>query len=108
MALLHAAALAPERVRAMVLVGATTHFGPPAKAFMAAMTPGNPNWAPFREHHRDEQFLELQRHFHSFKDDEDDIALTHEHLAPITAQTLIVLGDRDQLFPVPVALRRIP
>ena len=105
MTLLHIASAAPERVRAVVLVGATTHFGRPAKKFMTAMTPGNPNWAPFREYHRsDERFIELQQHFHSFKDDEDDMVFTRETLGTMTAETLVVHGDRDQLFPVDIAM----
>ena len=105
MTLLHMATSAPERVQAMVVVGAATHFGPPAKAFIEAMMPGNPNRAPLRQFHRsDEQFLQMQTHFHSFKDDEDDMVFTRDLLGSITAEALIVHGDHDHLLPVEVAV----
>ena len=34
----------------------------------------------------------------------DDMAFTAETLAPITARTLIVHGDRDPLYPVELAI----
>lgn len=105
MTLLHLAGIDPGRISAMVLIGATTHFGPPARQFMASVRPPHAPLARMRVFHEsDEQFLTLQHDFHACKDDDDDMALGAAELGRITARTLIVHGDRDALFPVPIAV----
>jgi pimeloyl-ACP methyl ester carboxylesterase len=57
-----------------------------------------------REWHRrgDDQIRSLIAQFHSFKDSYDDMNFTPPYLSTITAQTLIVHGDRDAFFPVSI------
>jgi fermentation-respiration switch protein FrsA (DUF1100 family) len=61
--------------------------------------------------HGDEQIKALQQQFHQFKDSYDDMNFTGPYLSTVTARTLIVHGDRDQFFPVSIAVemyRSIP
>lgn len=88
--LLHVATIAPARVERIVLVSATTHFGPEARAIMAARPEPEPRaWAAST----------------------DDMAFTPADLARITARTRVVAGDRDPLYPIEIAVamaRAIP
>ena len=64
-----------------------------------------------RHLHGDDQIRSLFAQMRALKDDHDDMAFTAATLAPITARTLIVHGDRDPLYPVELALemyRAIP
>ena len=107
-ALLHLAIAAPDRVSAMVVVSAPTHFPEQARAFQrqsssAAM--GEPERAAFRIRHPqgDDQMERLFAQCRAFADDRDDVAFTSGTLGAITADTLIVFGDRDPLYPVSIA-----
>jgi pimeloyl-ACP methyl ester carboxylesterase len=108
MTLLHAATQAPERLEAMVLIGATTHFPEQARAIMRRavpeqMEPGElAQWAACAAR-GDEQTRAVIGLFHGMKDSYDDMTFTPPHLATITARTLIVHGDRDEFFPVDIA-----
>jgi pimeloyl-ACP methyl ester carboxylesterase len=51
----------------------------------------------------DEQIQALLDLFYSFKDVYDDVNFTPPYLSTITAQTLILFGDRDAFFPVSIA-----
>lgn len=50
------------------------------------------------------QAREIIRAYQSAPDDYDVINFTPPYLSTITARTLIVHGDRDELFPLPVAI----
>jgi len=117
MTLLHAALQAPDRLEAMVLIYATTHFPESARRIMAHHDPAKLTpavWAQEiaqrRTLHRrsDEQVRALREQFYAFRLDTEDMALTDDDLARIRARTLVVHGDRDALFPVeiPLALYR--
>jgi len=113
MTLLHAALQAPDRLKAMVLIYATTHFTESARRIMARHTPEaltEHEIAKRRTLHRrsDDQVRALWKQFYAFRLDHEDMAFTEADLANIRAQTLVVHGDRDALFPVeiPVALYR--
>ena len=54
--------------------------------------------------HGDDQIRALWATGHGFKDSYDDMNFTPPLLSTITARTLIVHGDRDPLYPVPLAL----
>lgn len=111
MTLLHAATRQPDRIEAMVLIGATTHFPEQARKIMrgaAVETLPPPVLEDFRRcaMRGEAQVRELVAQFHAFKDSYDDMTFTPPHLATIKARTLIVHGDRDEFFPVsiPVAM----
>ena len=115
--LLHMATLQPERIEAMVVVSATTHFPEQARAIMAAVpSPDDQStseWAAMRKRHHlgDEQIRALWEWSHLLKDSFDDINFSSADLSAIRARTLIVQGDRDPLYPVEMAVeiyRAIP
>ena len=113
MTLLHLATQQPDRLEAMVLIGATTHFGDQAKAIMRAT--GREGLPP----HLQQEFLgcatrggevqlgDLRARFAALEHTRD-MAFTARELGRIRARTLIVHGDRDEFFPVsiPVAMYR--
>jgi pimeloyl-ACP methyl ester carboxylesterase len=108
-ALLHMATQQPLRVEAMVLVSATPYFPESARAIMRQTTAEGRSaeeWRLMREWHKhgDEQIRALWRQGNAFKDSYDDMNFTPPYLSTITAQTLIVHGDRDPLYPVDVAI----
>jgi pimeloyl-ACP methyl ester carboxylesterase len=104
MTLLHLATRAPDRVSAMVLIGATSYFPAEARAIMVASRGQTP--PEVLEQQRacakrgDQQLQELRNQFFAFKDSYDDMNFTPPYLATIKARTLIVHGDRDPFFPV--------
>ena len=108
MTLLHLATERPDRVEAMVLVGATTHFPAQARAIMARATRdglSDAEWAEWGacSTRGDAQTAEVVGQFYRMQDSHDDMAFTAPHLATITARTLVVHGDRDEFFPVDIA-----
>jgi pimeloyl-ACP methyl ester carboxylesterase len=116
MTLLHMATSRPERVDAMVLISATSHFPDQARAmFRRASFASMPQdvQAMYRDcaTRGDEQIRQLVTQFNSFHDDYDDMNFTAQTLSTITARTLVVHGDRDRFFPVDIPMniyRSIP
>lgn len=116
MALLHMATLQPERVEAMVLVSATSHFPEQARAIMrgASFETMPPDVREmYRECARrgDTQIRQLIGQFNALHINHDDMTFTAQSLSAIKARTLIVHGDRDRFFPVELAVsmyRAIP
>lgn len=116
MTLLHMATQQPDRVEAMVLIGATAYFGAETRALqrkrtVESLTPDE--WGTLRQHHHhgDEQIRGLVNQFHGFADSYDDMNFTAPYLSTIQARTLIVHGDRDEHFPVSIPVemyRAIP
>ncbi|MDA1092034.1 MAG: alpha/beta hydrolase [Acidobacteria bacterium] len=109
MTLLHMATQQPDRVHAMGLISATSHFPAQARTLMRGTTEESQTeemWSMMRGVHRhgDDQIRALWRVARGFADSHDDMAFTAETLATITAPTLIVHGDRDPFFPVDIAL----
>jgi pimeloyl-ACP methyl ester carboxylesterase len=107
--LLHVATLAPDRVTAMVVASATTHFPPQCRAWQRGFTlemlgPEGAAAARARCVRGEEQLAALIECAHRFADDHDDLSFTDEKLAPITARTLVIAGDRDPLYPVEIAV----
>jgi pimeloyl-ACP methyl ester carboxylesterase len=106
--LLHMATQQPERLRAMILVSATTHFPDEARALMGRTTiesRTDEEWAFMRRSHKywDVQIRALWRQVAAFKDSYDDMNFTPETLAAIKARTLIVHGEKDPLYPNAIA-----
>lgn len=116
MTLLHMATQQPERVDAMVLIGATSYFPEQARAIMRQVSPDAAP-PPIRARYAtcavrgESQIRELLTHFGGFKDSYDDMNFTAPYLATVKARTLIVHGDRDAFFPVAIPVemyRAIP
>ena len=109
MTLLHMATTQPERVESMVLVGATPYFPKQARGIMSAV-----RFDDFTENelafyrnlhkHGDEQIRLLAEQFVQLSNSYDDMNFTPPYLSTVTAKTLILYGDRDKFFPVPIAL----
>jgi pimeloyl-ACP methyl ester carboxylesterase len=106
--LLHLATAAPESVAAMVLVSAPAYFPEQCRAFQRqvseSMFSATEMDAMRKRHvHGDRQFQQLLAQTRSLADSYDDVNFTPPYLGIITADTLIVFGDRDPLYPVSIA-----
>ena len=107
MALLHMATSQPQRIDAMVLVSATSHFPDQARAIMRGASFGTmpaPVQAMYRECAKrgDEQIRQLIAQFNALGNNYDDMNFIAQSLSTITARTLFVHGDRDRFFPVDI------
>ena len=107
--LLHMATQQPARMASMIHVSGTARFPDQARAIMRTMTEASRSeaeWNDMRSRHHlgDDQIRALWRHAREFADDRDDMNFDATTLATITANTLIVHGDRDPLYPVEVAV----
>jgi pimeloyl-ACP methyl ester carboxylesterase len=114
--LLHLATMRPAAVAAMAVVSAPPYFPAEARAiqrrFSAAML-GEAELARMRLVHRggEPQLQQLFAIVRGLADSYDDVNFTPPYLATIAAETLIVFGDRDPLYPVSLAFelhRSIP
>jgi pimeloyl-ACP methyl ester carboxylesterase len=109
MTLLHAATQQRERIKAMVLVGGSPYLPESARAIYRNSPPDSITEEGIermsnRHVGGKEQVMQLMRQFHAYKDSYDDVNFTKPYLASIISSTLIVQGDRDQFFPVDVAM----
>jgi pimeloyl-ACP methyl ester carboxylesterase len=107
--LLHMATQQPSRVERIIHVSGTPRFPDQARAIMRTMTEDGRSpeeWAEMRTRHQlgDDQIRALWRHAREFADDRADMNFDAASLAPITAKTMIVHGDRDPLYPVELAV----
>lgn len=105
MTLIHMATSQPDRVEAMVLIGATIYFPEQAREILRKVTVESlkpEDYERMRQVHvhGDEQIRSLRRQFNNFKDSYDDMNFTGPLLSTIKARTLIIHGDRDEFFPV--------
>lgn len=108
-ALLHLATLAPDRVGAMIVISAPPYFPEQARALQrqtsdASLSAADRDQMRARHVRGDAQIAALFAHARGFADDRDDVRFTAEGLARVTAETLIVFGDRDPLYPAALAL----
>lgn len=107
MTLIHMATQQPDRIKAMVLIGATSYFPEQARTILRRVIPDSTSeerWDSLRGRHKhgDDQIRALLSQFHNFKDSYDDMNFTTPYLSTIQARTLIVHGDRDGFFPVSI------
>jgi pimeloyl-ACP methyl ester carboxylesterase len=106
--LLHMATMQPERIKAMVLVSATSYFPAQARPIMRQYPDSLPEqqWEFLRRSHPggDAQIQALLASTRAFADSHDDLSFTPPHLSTIRARTLIVQGDRDPLYPVDMSV----
>lgn len=112
MTLLHLATKHTERIGAMVLIGASTHF-PAETRHISAGSHYETLPPPVQKFFRDcakrggeAQVRHLLAQFRGFATSYEDMTFTPPTLGAIKARTLIVHGDRDEFFPVaiPVAM----
>jgi pimeloyl-ACP methyl ester carboxylesterase len=106
--LLHMATLRPALIDSMVIVSAPPYFPEQARAIQrqaseAMFGPAELDLMRKRHLHGPEQLQALLAHARGFADSYDDVNFTAPLLGRITADTLIVFGDRDPLYPVSLA-----
>ena len=105
--LLHLATMQQDRIRAMVLVSATSHFPEQARAIMRNYRDSLPpqEWERLRRTHPggDGQIESILASVQAFADSNDDLQFTPADLATISARAWIVQGDRDPLYPVEIS-----
>jgi pimeloyl-ACP methyl ester carboxylesterase len=114
--LLHMATASVDAIQSMVVVSAPPYFPAEARGFMKQFSPetvGAAEMERMRQRHTrgDSQIQQLFAMARGFADSYDDVSFTQPHLATIAAETLIVFGDRDPLYPVSLAFdlyRAIP
>jgi pimeloyl-ACP methyl ester carboxylesterase len=107
--LLHLATMQPSVISSMVLVSAPPYFPAQARALQRQASEamfGAQELELMRQRHTQGpgQLERLIAHTRAFADRYDDVSFTPPHLATITAETLIVFGDRDPLYPVSLVL----
>lgn len=104
---LHMATIHPARVTAMVAISAPPRFPPQAQAIQRSYAEAMLSEAQrsrMRAIHRREGQLEMLFAQVRAMADAGDPNFTARELATITAETLIVFGDRDFLYPVSLAV----
>jgi pimeloyl-ACP methyl ester carboxylesterase len=109
MALLHMAISQSKRISSMILISTTSHFPDQARAIMRKASVGTmPQQVQemYRECAKrgDEQISQLITQFNALSENYDDMNFTAKSLSTITARTLVVHGDRDNFFPVEIAV----
>lgn len=107
MTLIHMATQQPDRVEAMVLIGAPNYFSEQTRVFIRQRSPDSYSesaWNVLREWHKhgDNQIHALLTQSYNFKDSYDDMNFTPPYLSIIKARTLLVFGDRDPGIPVSI------
>jgi pimeloyl-ACP methyl ester carboxylesterase len=107
--LLHMAMLAPDLIDAMVLVSAPPYFPEAARRIQRQFSEAMLSAADLdRMHavhvHGEPQIERLYSMVRAFADNYEDVSFTPPWLSTITADTLIVFGDRDPLYPVSLAM----
>jgi len=115
-ALLHMATAEPASIESMIVVSAPPYFPTDARAIMRQFSEaalGEAEMARMRARHKhgEPQIQQLLAMVRGFADTYDDVNFTPPYLSTITADTLIVFGDRDFLYPVSLAVdlqRAIP
>ena len=110
MTLYHVATKAPERLSALVTIGATDEFGEQARQILGKVT--FDRLPPEVQHsyrtcapRGEAQVKGLVDTFRGFSTSRDDMNLTSADFAKVTANTLIIHGDRDFFFPVAIPTR---
>jgi pimeloyl-ACP methyl ester carboxylesterase len=106
--LLHMATAEPMCIESMVIVSAPPYFPATARAIQRQLSEarlGEFEMDLMRKRHRhgDSQVQQLFAHGRAFADSYDDVNFTPPYLATIVAETLIVFGDCDPLYPVSLA-----
>lgn len=106
--LLHMATMSPAIVESMVIVSAPPYFPEQARAVQRQASEsmfGETELDLMRRRHRhgERQIQQLFAHSRGFATSYDDVNFTPPLLGTIAADTLVVFGDRDPLYPVSLA-----
>jgi pimeloyl-ACP methyl ester carboxylesterase len=106
--LLHMATAVPTAIESMVIVSAPPYFPAQARALQRQTSESMFGAAEMdlmrkRHKHGDAQIQQLFAHGRAFAESYDDVSFTPPCLGRITADTLIVFGDRDPFYPVSLA-----
>jgi len=106
--LLHMATAVKTCIESMVIVSAPPYFPAQARALQRQTSEsmfGEVEMDLMRKRHQhgDAQIQRLLAHSRALADSYDDVNFTPPYLATIAADTLIVFGDRDPLYPVSLA-----
>jgi pimeloyl-ACP methyl ester carboxylesterase len=106
--LLHMATAAPSSIESMVIVSAPPYFPAQARAIQRQMSESMLHEFELdlmrkRHRHGNSQLQQLFGYCRALADRVDDVNFTPPYLATIAAETLIVFGDRDPLYPVSLA-----
>jgi pimeloyl-ACP methyl ester carboxylesterase len=106
--LLHMATAAKTCIESMVIVSAPPYFPAQARVLQQQTSEamfGSVEMDLMRKRHRhgDAQIQQLFAHSRALADTYDDVNFTPPYLGTIAADTLIVFGDRDPLYPVSLA-----
>jgi pimeloyl-ACP methyl ester carboxylesterase len=107
--LLHLATMEPDAILSMVLVSAPPYFPAQARSIMKtfseeSLSPDELQRMRARHKRGEEQIRMLFAATRGFANSYDDVNFTPPFLSTIRAETLIVFGDRDPLYPVSLAL----
>jgi len=107
--LLHMATIAPDLIESMVLVSAPPYFPEQTRRIqrqfsLSTMDPTEVDRLRARHTQGPAQLERLVTMARQFADNYDDVNFTPPYLASIAAETLIVFGDRDPLYPVSLAV----
>lgn len=108
-ALLHMATSSDTAVSSMVIVSAPPYFPAQARAIQRQTSEamlGDAAMSHMRRSHRrgEGQIQQLLAHSRAFADSYDDVNFTPPYLSTIAADTLVVFGDSDPLYPVSLAV----
>jgi pimeloyl-ACP methyl ester carboxylesterase len=114
--LLHMATADPSSIGSMVVVSAPPYFPAQARVIMrqfseSVVGPAEMERLRKCHVHGEPQIERLFAMARAFADSYDDVNFTPPYLSTIAAETLIVFGDRDPLYPASLALdlhRAIP
>jgi pimeloyl-ACP methyl ester carboxylesterase len=106
--LLHVATAEPDRIDKMILVSAPPYFPAQTRHAMkhiseAVLGPEEMERMQKRHKHGEPQIKQLMAMTRAWADTFDDVNFTPPYLSTITAETLIVFGDQDPLYPVSIA-----
>jgi pimeloyl-ACP methyl ester carboxylesterase len=106
--LLHMATRRPSAITSMVVVSAPPYFPEQARAIQRVFSEasiGPDEMARMRQRHKggDAQIRQLFATMRGLAERYDDVDFTPPYLGTIAAETLIVFGDRDPLYPVSLA-----
>lgn len=109
MTLVHMATMDSTRIVSMVLVGATSRFGKPAREIMKKSTFETipEDWmSDMKNHHPggEEQIKTLLHQFNGMANSYDDMNFTAPYLSQIKCPTLIIHGENDEFFPLEIPI----